>query len=81
MLNPVNAEMSCLSIPGEHNHTESSNQWVYAAEPLLLEMMLTSKHRTLNPEEADLFYVPVYSSCFVEDISAWADMPWFYVDT
>ena len=30
------------------------------AQVALHEMLLRSPYRTLNPEEADLFYVPVY---------------------
>ena len=35
----------------------------YVLELLLHEWLLTSPHRTLNPAEADWFYVPVYASC------------------
>jgi hypothetical protein len=41
--------------------------------------MLQSPHRTLNPEEADFFYVPVYASCFMEAVAGWADTPWWNV--
>jgi hypothetical protein len=41
--------------------------------------MLQSPHRTLNPEEADFFYVPVYASCFMEAVAGWADAPWWKV--
>ena len=35
----------------------------YVLELLLHEWLLASPHRTLNPSEADWFYVPVYASC------------------
>eukprot|EP00798_Chlamydomonas_sp_ICE-L_P013136 gene13136-3459_t len=38
---------------------------VYFIETALHEMMLTSPHRTFDPEEADYFYVPVYLTCYV----------------
>eukprot|EP00775_Hariotina_reticulata_P012387 gene12387-12521_t len=41
-------------------------------------MLLQSPHRTLNPEEADFFYVPAYTSCFMFPIFGWADYPWWY---
>lgn len=37
---------------------------MYAAEVLIHEQMLSSEHRTDDPEEADLFYVPIYMSCY-----------------
>ncbi|KAJ9526662.1 hypothetical protein QJQ45_017584 [Haematococcus lacustris] len=33
--------------------------------------------RTFDPEEADFFYVPQYSTCFIFPIKNWADFPWF----
>jgi Exostosin family len=35
----------------------------------------------LDPEEADFFYVPVYTSCFAHPIFGWADHPWYYFPT
>lgn len=32
----------------------------------------------MDPEEADLFYVPAYTSCFVWPVYGWADYPWWY---
>jgi hypothetical protein len=32
---------------------------------LVLQMLLQSSHRTLDPEEADFFYVPAYITCFM----------------
>ncbi|KAK9858861.1 hypothetical protein WJX84_000344 [Apatococcus fuscideae] len=52
----------------EDNYTQWPD-WVYRSEPALHEMLLHSAHRTLDPEQADFFYVPVYTS--------WADTPWF----
>jgi hypothetical protein len=31
----------------------------------LHEMLLQSEHRTLDPEEADYFYLPIYTSCLI----------------
>jgi hypothetical protein len=59
---------------GNHNGTP------YAAELALLESLMMSKHRTLEPEEADFFYVPVAGTCFLEAVVAEGDWPWFYID-
>lgn len=47
--------------------------WTYSLEFGLLEMMLQSEHRTLDPEEADFFYVPVFPSCFIWPVRSTAD--------
>ena len=54
------------------------NDWAYGTESLFHEQLLQSPHRTLDPEEADFFYVPVYTSCFIHPVYAWADMPFWY---
>ena len=41
-------------------------------------MLATSPHRTLDPEEADYFYAPVYASCYIFPVLGWADFPWFH---
>ena len=33
--------------------------------------------RTLNPEEADFFYVPTYQGCLMFPVIGWADMPYW----
>jgi hypothetical protein len=43
-----------------------------------MQLLLASPHRTLNPEEADMFYVPAYVTCFAWPIHGWADYPWWY---
>eukprot|EP00877_Chromochloris_zofingiensis_P008502 jgi/Chrzof1/3905/Cz13g12240.t1 len=42
------------------------------------ELMLSSEHRTLDPEEADFFYVPAYLSCYLWPVHGWADFPSWY---
>jgi hypothetical protein len=37
----------------------------FGTEIYIHEQLLLSEHRTLNPEEAHLFFVPVYSACVV----------------
>jgi len=39
-----------------------------ASEMALLEMMLQSPHRTLDPEEADFFFVPSFSACYFNPV-------------
>ncbi|KAL6758371.1 exostosin-like glycosyltransferase [Haematococcus lacustris] len=51
--------------------------WVYSVDTILHESLLQSQHRTFDPEEADFFYVPQYSTCFIFPIKNWADFPWF----
>ena len=34
--------------------------------------------RTFDPEEADFFYVPIYSSCFAHPIYGFHEAPWWY---
>ena len=41
------------------------SSYTYAAEVLLHEQMLASRHRTAVPDEADWFYVPVYACCLI----------------
>ncbi|KAK9909083.1 hypothetical protein WJX75_006916 [Coccomyxa subellipsoidea] len=53
-------------------------EWTYQIEPALHEMLLQSPHRTLDPEAADFFYVPVYTSCFIHPVYGWSDTPWFH---
>jgi hypothetical protein len=53
----------------------------YAIEFLLPELLMGSKHRTLNPEEADYFFVPVLPTCWMTHVSATHDFPWFYQPT
>ncbi|KAL4425009.1 hypothetical protein ABPG77_002894 [Micractinium sp. CCAP 211/92] len=47
--------------------------WTYALESGFLEMLLQSEHRTLDPEEADYFYVPTFTSCFINPVRDTAD--------
>ncbi len=37
---------------------------------------LSHNCRTLDPEEADFFYVPIYGACFVWPVLGYADGPW-----
>ena len=38
--------------------------YYYSIEFMLHEWLLSSEHRTLNPEEADFFYVPTYTALY-----------------
>jgi len=60
---------------------DGSTRWnsrEYMVELGLHELMLESSHRTFDPEEADFFYVPVYSACYILPVHAFADRPWFH---
>ncbi|KAG1658531.1 hypothetical protein FOA52_008417 [Chlamydomonas sp. UWO 241] len=50
----------------------------YNIEQYLHEVLLQSKHRTFDPDEADFFYVPVYITCMMWPVLGWADHPFFY---
>lgn len=63
----------CVSRLYSVKNESLTSGWVYALEMGLHEMLLQSKHRTLNPEEADYFYVPVYTSCFIHPVRDSAD--------
>ncbi len=39
-------------------------------------LAVQSEHRTLDPEEADFFYMPVYTSCFLHPVWGYVDHPW-----
>lgn len=47
----------------------------YSIETFLHEAMLQSRHRTYDPEEADLFYVPGYIACYIYPVFGAADWP------
>lgn len=47
----------------------------YATEHHLHELFLSSSHRTFDPEEADFFYVPVYTSCLIHPVALWSTWP------
>jgi len=40
--------------------------WYYSSELFLHEYLLRSPHRTLDPNKADYFYMPIYGSCYME---------------
>jgi len=44
----------------------SYSGWYYTSEMFLHEYFLRSPHRTLDPNKADFFYVPVYGSCNIQ---------------
>ena len=51
------------------NHTKWEPN-LYGAESITHELMLASPHRTTDPSEADFFFVPVYSFCFISRLLA-----------
>eukprot|EP00775_Hariotina_reticulata_P001698 gene1698-2044_t len=61
--------------------SENEHSWRYPLESHLHELMLQSPHRTLDPEQADFFYVPVYAACFMEAVAGWADAPWWHTQS
>ena len=50
----------------------SAPKWsptLYGAEVALHEALLASRHRTLDPEAADFFFVPSYGGCFISEFN------------
>ena len=60
------------------SNTSAFTSDTYSIEYLLHEWLLQSPHRVLDPDQADFFYVPVYTSCFMHPVLGWADFPWWY---
>ncbi|KAG1665161.1 hypothetical protein FOA52_005542 [Chlamydomonas sp. UWO 241] len=60
------------------NNTSVEKANLYGIETYLHETLLGSEHRTFDPDEADFFYVPVDSSCFMYPVFAYADFPWYH---
>ncbi len=46
------------------NGTKWEN-YAFGMEMALHEVLLASPHRTLNPEDADFFFAPVYGGCYI----------------
>ena len=51
---------------------KSSKSACFSANPTT-----QSEHRTLNWEEADFFYMPMYVNLLVWPVFGWADGPWW----
>ena len=60
------------------NSTGSNHNSPYMIETGLHELLLQSSHRTLDPEEADFFYLPVYTACWQNPVHGYLDFPWFH---
>ena len=63
----------------EYTDDSATAQWtptLYGAEVALHEALLASPHRTLDPDEADFFYVPVYGGCFISEFNRPAPRHW-----
>jgi hypothetical protein len=65
-------------ISEDNSSTIFTDGWVYGIETGLHEMLLQSEHRTLDPEAADYFYIPAYSSCVIYPIMWATDFPYFH---
>ncbi|KAI3432296.1 hypothetical protein D9Q98_003856 [Chlorella vulgaris] len=62
----------------EQNGSYPIDSWLYQPETGLHEMLLQSEHRTLDPEEADYFYLPIYTSCLIFPVLFSNDSPYFH---
>ncbi|KAL6761490.1 exostosin-like glycosyltransferase [Haematococcus lacustris] len=72
-----NIGVNRLFSDGNHSHWIGYN--AYALETVFHELMLTSEHRTYDPDEADYFYVPVHVSNLA-DVVGKAHRPYWPVD-
>ena len=60
----------------------STLSWLHSSVHYLLVLHPPqSEHRTLDIEEADLFYVPVYVNLYMWPIFGWSDGPWWHSAT
>ena len=59
------------------NNSETNGANLYNIEYYLHETLIQSEHRTFDPDEADFFYVPPYTSCLFYPITGMTDFPWF----
>ncbi|KAL4427651.1 hypothetical protein ABPG75_001740 [Micractinium tetrahymenae] len=66
-----------LWVLGRQNESVSNDGNLHQPEPGLHEMLSQSEHRTLNPAEADYFFMPIYVRCLTSFIYA-ADFPVFH---
>lgn len=42
--------------------------FTYSLESAFHEMLLQSEHRTLDAENADFYFIPIYISCFMSSV-------------
>ncbi|PSC68519.1 exostosin-like glycosyltransferase [Micractinium conductrix] len=61
----------------DHNSSLRNDGWLYL-DTLIHEALLQSEHRTLDPEEADYFYMPVYAPCLIFPVLDSNDFPFFH---
>lgn len=51
--------------------------WLPHPNPVLVFAMALLLHRrTFDPDEADFFYVPAYTACYINPVYAQTDYPW-----
>ncbi|KAI8107071.1 hypothetical protein M9434_001716 [Picochlorum sp. BPE23] len=62
-------DASNVSVPQGHG---------YCSETGLHELFLQSPHRTLDPEEADFFYIPMYTACLQFPVANFDDFPSYH---
>jgi len=68
--------LACRTVnPGTND--SSYDFWTYGIETAFHEMLLQSRHRTFDAEEADLFYIPAYLGCYAWPIHGWSRFPYF----
>jgi hypothetical protein len=63
----ISAKCQCLEHCGygplqeEETGIQTRNTWQFSHEVIMHQRLLASRHRTLNADKADAFYVPYYS--------------------
>ncbi|KAF3328054.1 glucuronosyltransferase [Carex littledalei] len=57
--------MECVNRIYSGDNKTIWTEHLYGAQMALFESILASPHRTLNGEEADFFYVPVFDQCII----------------
>ncbi|CAK0774152.1 hypothetical protein CVIRNUC_004140 [Coccomyxa viridis] len=77
----INKHTCTWRLFNQYNNESYISSWTYGLEMAFHEALLQSKHHTLDPEQADFFYVPVYTSCFIHPVWGYVDHPWYYGPT
>ncbi|KAG2431439.1 hypothetical protein HXX76_009454 [Chlamydomonas incerta] len=68
---------SCLHRMFKPDNSSSFVTHGYSIETYFTEVLMTSAHRTYDPEEADFFFVPLLVTCYFWPVLGWSDHPWF----
>ena len=69
---------SCVHRTFDGRNVSVPQNHVYLSETGLHELFLQSSHRTLDPEEADFFFIPMYTACLQFPVANFNDFPSYH---